>query len=388
MEWTDLIEVFETDVSEMTSDGAGNLVPLNQAFVAEIADGDDDPRFATFVIESGWSKSRRLWTPELFGKVVSEINSASMSEPLVGYLGHIKPDDHAYQFPEIQLRWCGAKLLQTGEKAKLAVKAYVLPDTKARDYLKRGLVRTVSWAGKAAQVPFEKGVKITDFKIESIDLARPRSAGMSAKLVGALTSEMEERGNSVKPEEIAALQENEVRAHAPALVTTIETNAKKPLEEKISEMETTVAAAKPVIDLIPNLKKALGLSEDTDEVDVIRATLTHFKAEGKKLRDSVLDKVLEKRFKGGTDADRALVRRVLVGEMADRELLITGDAEKDEKAVSEMVNEIVDGDENLKTTISEMEAAPPAPSHNPPPQQGEAWKPGTSTANVRVKTRA
>lgn len=390
----DLIEVFEAEVSEMTADG-GNLVPLDPVFVGEITEGDDDPRFATFIIESGWSKSKRLWSPELFGKVVSEINSAAASEPLVGFMGHIRPEDDPYTFPEIQLQWCGAKLLQMGEKAKLAVKAYVLPGTKAREYMgkKKPLVRTVSWRGKAAQVPFhdgnQQGVKITDFHIESIDLARPRSAGMSAKLVGALTSEMEEGGKEVKPEEIAALQPNELRAHAPALVASIEDEAKKPLETKISEMEAAAAATKPALDLIPDLRKLLKLDDDADEISVIQSALNYFKAEGKKLRETVLDSVLAKRFKGGSDNDKALVRRLLVGEMESRDVKITGDEEKDEKAVSEMVTEIVDGDSSLKELVSEMENAPPAPPTTGDRQQQDGeWKPGYESTNVRVKAHA
>lgn len=387
----DLIEVFETEVSEMTTDPAG-LVPLSPEFVSEITDGDDDPRFATFVIESGWSKSKRYWGPELFGQVVSEINAAAVNEPLVGYMGHIAPDDDPYVFPEIQLQWCGAKLLQMGEKAKLAVKAYVLPGTKARTYLskKKPLVRTVSWRGSAGQVPFEQGVKITSFHPESIDLARPRSAGMSAKLVGALTSEMNEGGNSVKPEEIAALQPNELRAHAPQVVTSIEDEAKKPLQEKISEMETTAAAVKPSLDLIPELKKLLKLDNDSDEISVMQAAIEYFKTEGKKIRETILDTVLEKRFKGGSDADKTLVRRILASEMESRDVKITGNKEEDEKAISEMITKFVDGEPSLKQLVSEMEQAPPAPpvTGHENGGNGDGWKAGFETSNVRVKARA
>jgi hypothetical protein len=147
---------------------------------------------------------------------------------------------------------------------------------------------------------------------------------------------------------------------------------------------------KPAVELLPALKSALGLADDVDDVGVIQAALTQFKAEGKKLREAVVDSVLMKRFKGGDEADRALVRRVIVGEMKDRDLKLTGDEEKDEKVVSEMITEIVDGDEHLKATVSEMEAAPPAIQSNGEERGNstEAWKPGTSTSNVRVKSRA
>jgi hypothetical protein len=381
-----LVEAFEC-VSEITSDAVAGMVPLPADLISEITAGDDDPRFATVVIDSGWSKSKRLWGSEIFDSVAEQINRSS-DEPIVGYLGHITPDQDPFAFPEIHFQWLRSRVQKTATGARIAIKGYVFPGTLGRKYLEKRVARTFSWAGKAAQVPFEKGVKITDFQIKSIDLARPRSAGMSAVLVGGLTSEMEETEDKVKPDEIAALQPNELRAHAPALVKSIEDEATAPLSTKISEMETDATKVKPVIDLIPNLKKALGLNDDVDEVGVIEATLTHLKAEGKKLRESVLDAVLAKRFKGGQDADRALVRRVLVGEMQSRDLKLTGEEEKDEKVVSEMVTEIVDADASLKTLISEMEAAPPAPSHQPNDDKGGEWKPGTSTANVRVKARA
>lgn len=387
MKDAEILEAFDCDVSEITSDAASGMVPLSAELVQEVTQGDSDPKFATVVIESGWSKSKRLWGSEIFDSVAEQINSGG--EPIVGYLGHITPDADPYAFPEIQFQWLKARVQKAGDKAKIAVKGYVLPGTKGREYLERRLVRTFSWAGKAAQIPYDQGVKVTQFQIKSIDLARPRSAGMSARLVGALTSEMEQE-EKVKPEEIAALQENELRAHNPALATAIETSAKKPLEDKISEMESETAKAKPALDLIPDLKKLLGLSDDTDEIGVVTATINHLKGEGKKLRETVLDSVLAKRFKGGSDADRALVRRVLVGEMANRDLKLAGDEEKDEKTVSEMITEIVDGDTSLKTVISEMDGAPPAVK-----DQGgsggastDDWKPGTSTSNVRVKSRA
>jgi hypothetical protein len=383
-----LVEAFEC-VSEISSDAVAGMVPLPADLISEITDGDDDPKFATIVIDSGWSKSKRLWGPEIFDSVAEQINRSS-DEPIVGYLGHITPDQDPFAFPEIHFQWLRSRVQKTATGARIAIKGYVFPGTLGRKYLEKRVARTFSWAGKAGQVPYEKGVKITDFQIKSIDLARPRSAGMSAVLVGGLTSEMEEQEGKVKPEEIAALQPNELRAHAPNLVKSIEDEATAPLNTKISEMETATKTVKPVIDLIPNLKKALGLSDDVDEVGVIEATLTHLKSEGKKLRESVLDSVLAKRFKGGSDADRSLVRRVLVGEMTERDLKLVGDEEKDEKSVSEMVTEIVDADTSLKTLVSEMESAPPAPLHQPDPPaglQGE-WKPGTSTANVRVKARA
>jgi hypothetical protein len=379
MEFQDIAEVFET-VSEISTD-PGGMVPLSGDFLAEIVRDDETPLFGTYVIESGWSKSNRFWGPELFSGVAAEINQAATMEPIVGYQGHIKPEDDPYEFPDVQLQWVGAKLLQSGEKAKLAVKTYFLPGTKAKDYARRKLAQTVSWRGKVAQEKYEKGVRIKQFQIESIDLARPRAAGMSARLV-ALTSEMDERSDQVKPEEIAALQENELRAHNSGLVTIIETGARKPLEQKVSEMETAEATAKPTLDLIPDLRKLLGLKDDTEPLAVLQATISQLREAGKSLRDSVLDSVLDKRLKGGDDKDRALVKRVIVGEMKDKEFQLTGEQEKDEKLVSEMVNEIINSSDDLKETISEMESAPASP----PPSGGKRGEPRELKAGFRSKS--
>jgi|SRR5215471_535787 len=388
MDENEITEVFDS-VAEISSD-TGGLVTLSPDVVAAVTDGDDDPRFATFVIESGWSKSKRYWGPELFNEIAGEISSASAHEPIVGYMGHIKPEDDAYSFPEIQLQWVGAKLIQAGERAKLAVKAYVLPGTKGRDYLRRGLVKTVSWRGKAAQEPYEKGVRVRKFQIESIDLSRPRAAGMSARLVGGLTSEMEEGGNTVKPEEIAALQENELRAHNSDLVKNIEAEARKPLEAQVAEQTAAADKVKPALDLFPQLRSLLGLKDDADEISVVSAVVTKLKSEGKSLREGLIDKVLDKRFKGGSESDRALVRRVLVGEMESRDIKLTGNSDEDEKTISDGITQIIDGDESIKKAVSEMEGTPPDPpsgGENGNSSDPTKWKPGDSTSNVRVKAR-
>lgn len=389
-EYQEISETFDVIIGEMTAD-AGGMVVLDSALVSEITAGDDDPRFATFVIESGWSKSNRYWGAELFQDVANEMQKASSGgDPIVGYMGHIRPDDDPYTFPEIQLQWVGAKLLQAGDKAKLAVKAYVLPGTKGRDYLKRGLVKSVSWRGKVAQEKFEQGVRVKKFAIESIDLARPRAAGMSARLVGALTSEMEhEGGNSVKPEEIAALQENELRAHNSGLVLTIETAARKPLETKVSEMETAATATAPVLDLVAELRKVLHISDDVEPVEVLKRGVTEIRSAAKKVREALISEAIMKKIKGDSD-DAVLARRLLVGEMKDKEITLTGEADADQKTVSEMVNTIIDGEESLKKMVSEMEGTPASPPQHSTDRHGSGGtrelKPGYSDKRISVRS--
>lgn len=388
-ELVNIVETFDAAavVSEMAT-GSDVLVSLDPEVVARVTEGDDEPKFVTYVIESGWSKSKRLWQPAIFDKVHEQISkAASEGDPIVGYLGHIKPEDDPYAFPPIQFQWLRSSLKKVGDKAQLAVKAYVLPDSKARDYIKRGLGKTVSWYGPVAQVPFQKGVRIEDFHLESIDLARPRRAGMSARLV-AVTSEMStEEGDEMKPDEIAELQENELRAHNPKLVQSIEQTATKPLETKIGEMTAEADAAKPTLEFIPQLRALLGLAESTDDVTVITKAVEQIKAAGKSLRDSVLASVLDKKLKGD---DSGLVRRLIVGEMSSRwdDVELTGDTDKDEKTVGEMVNHVIDGDDEMKKVVSEMEGVPATPAGTSTDRGDGSRKIEAGYANSNISVRS
>lgn len=344
-----IYDSFESTVVSEMGMGADVLLPLDRETVDRVSAGDDDPKFATFLIESGWSNNKNYWGGEVFDSVQEQINNAT--EPIVGYLGHIKPDDDGFAFPDIQLQWLKSKLQISQDKVKMLVKAYVLPGTKGREYLQRGLVRTVSWRGDCLKKPIQGGNAIKDFKLESIDLSRPRKAGMSAALVGGLTSEMEEGRNEVKPDEIKALQENELRAHNPELVLAIETAVAKPLNEKVSEMEEAAKEAQPKVEQLSEIHKLLGIQEDGDILEGIKTVLATLKEAGKTARDAILDSVIQKKFKDETT--HKLVKRLLTAEMTDVEL--SGDKDKDEKLIEEKVNEMVNADDDLKELVAEMD---------------------------------
>jgi len=361
MEYELICEVFEpvSIVSEMAT-GGDTLVSLSPDVVERVTDGDSDPKFATFVIESGWSKSNRLWDTPIFDSVHEQISdSGKNDDPICGYMGHIRPEDDPYVFPEIQFQWLRSAIKKVGDKAHIFTKAYVLPDTKARYYLKKGLAKSVSWYGPAAQIPFQKGARVSDFKLESIDLARPRKAGMSARLV-ALTSEMQNgEGADVKPEEIAALQENELRAHNPGLVQSIEQAASKTLSDKVSEMEDEKKALDADHERVSEIRKLLSVADDADPVEYVTKLIEEAKKAGRGVREKILDDLLAKKFKGVEGSTMNLVRRTLVSEMETKEIQLTGDEQKDQQLVSEMFNATVDGDADLKALVSEMEEAPP-----------------------------
>lgn len=374
---TDLFDV--EVVSEMAS-GASALVSLPPDLVTEITQGDDDPMFATFVIQSGWSNSKRYWAPEVLDKISEQVNKSG--EPVVGYMGHIKPEDDSFTFPDIQLQWLKSVIQPSSDKTKMFVKAYVLPGTKARDYLKRKLVRTVSVRGDANLKRIQGGVAVSEFDLESIDLSRPRKAGMKTQLV-ALTSEMED--STVKPEEIAALQENELRAHNPTLVTEIESKATEPLTVKVTEIEAAAEDAKKDSDLITEIRKTLGLAEDTDVLTTIGELMTKLKQQTKDMKDKVFSEVLEKKFKN--ESTRNLVKRLAVSEMEtpddgeDEE----EDEEKYRAKVEEMFNNFIENDEDLKTLVASTETGGGRKLTSLPGERGtREIKEGYSNDNIEV----
>jgi hypothetical protein len=371
---TDLFDV--EVVSEMAS-GAQTLVSLPPDLVTEITEGDDDPLFATFVIQSGWSNSKRYWAPEVLDTISEQVNKAG--EPVVGYMGHIKPDDDAFTFPDIQLQWLKSVIQPSSDKTKMFVKAYVLPGTKARDYLKRKLVRTVSVRGDANLKRIQGGVAVSEFDLESIDLSRPRKAGMKTQLV-ALTSEMED--STVKPEEIAALQENELRAHNPTLVTEIESKATQPLTEKVTEMEAAAEDGKKDTDLIVEIRKALGLAEDADVLTTVGELMTKLKESTKGIKDKIFSEVLEKKFKN--ENTRNLVKRLAVSEMKteDEE---TEDEDEYRKKVEEMFNNFIENDDDLKALVASTETGGGRSLSSLPGERGNREiKEGYSNDNIEV----
>ena len=344
-------ELPSTMIVEMAA-GASTLVPLTQEQIEEVAGDDPDPKFATYIIEGGWSKSRRYYGPQVLEAISEQVNDSY--DPIVGYKGHIPPERDAYDFPDIQFRWVRSKIQAGGDKVKLLVKGYLLPGSKAREYVERRLKVPISIRGNCEQRPIKGGVEVlaNGFELESIDMARPRKAGMGGRLV-AVTSEMEKGGNSVDGKEIAALSYDELKTHNPLLVEKIESDARKPLSDQISEMESNKEGAEENATLITKLREALGIDEKADILEVVGTTLTELKKNAVKARESILDEILSKRFKD--EKNRKLVKRVLATEMKSAEIP-DGNDDATKVKITEMVNEFIDSDEDLKELASEMES--------------------------------
>jgi hypothetical protein len=346
----EIVDILEsTQVMEMAA-GASTLVPLSPEQVREVAGEDPDPKLATYIIEGGWSKSRRYYGPQVIQEISDQINDNTGD--IVGYQGHITPEMRPYAFPDIQFRWVKSKVQAGGDKVKLLAKAYLLPGSKAREYAERGLKVPISISGEADQRPIKGGVEVRNYDLESIDMARPRKAGMGGRLV-ALTSEMESEGRkAVEPKDIAALSEDELRTHAPLLVKEIESKATESLKTRVTEMEGAQEDAEKNTDLIAKIRTALEIDESADVLDVIGKTLTELKAQGIKAREGILDTILTKRFKD--EKQRKLVRRVLATEMENIEIP-DGSDDAAKVKITEMVNKAIDEDEDLKELATEME---------------------------------
>jgi hypothetical protein len=164
---------------------------------------------------------------------------------------------------------------------------------------------------------------------------------------------------------------------------------KTPLETRVSEMETEAAALTPItMNSIPELRTLLGLGDDVEPLDVLKAAISQIRNAGKSLRDTLLNSVLDKKLKGGDDAQAKLVRRMIASEMQNSDLKLTGDDEKDEKTVSEMVDTLINSNDDVKEIVSEMIAAPPAPPVTGKERNGEAreLKVGYKSPTIRVRS--
>ena len=153
----------------------------------------------------------------------------------------------------------------------------------------------------------------------------------------------------MKPEEIAALQENELRAHNPALAKAIEDAAKAPLEIQVGEQELQIQTQQPAVDQVAEIRKALKLDENGDVLEALGGLISKAKEVAKGAKSKYLDDILEKKFKD--ESTRNLVRRMLVTEMESGRL----ETEEDEESVSKAVNEFIDNDPDLKKMVSEMD---------------------------------
>lgn len=348
---SEVIEV-ESRISEMGSADIGTDIPLPAGKLDQIKARDNDPKFLVVEIEQtdlAKGTSQAEWPGSIIRSIAEQVNK---KKP-VGYLGHIPENEDKTAFPPVQAVWLGAVVREIGSKTVARIKGYLMPNSNARDYVELEAVDGVSVRGDATMSRKKGGGWVVkNFSLESIDFARKGRAGMPTRLV-AVTSEME-GGNRVEPKDIAAIDEDELRSHAPLLVKEIERKATEPLETKVSEMEIAATAAEPKITAFDEICGKLGVGDGENPVEKLVVLMEKVEGAAKAHVQALVDKAVEK-VAGKNERAQSIVKR-LVGEQAIvDEFKDRGENDKDlEGEIQKRVSEMIEDDEDVKAIVSEM----------------------------------
>jgi hypothetical protein len=359
-------------VTEMEA-GVEDYVPLDPKLVAELTQGDDNPQFPVICIESGVSTNKFEWPHDILVDAAEQVNKL---QP-VGYLGHIRPEDDRYAFPPPQTKWLRAVTKKEGDKTKLYVKGYNLPEPEPiRRYVRMGLVDSTSWKGKASVQHLKGGIqRVTQFALESIDWSRKGKAAMSARLV---TVAAEQEG----AEEVADLSKvsiAEITAENPNLVELIKRDGAADAEAKIAEMEPAVEEVEGHRTLMTKLRELLGIDEKVDLLEAVGELQEKFTDITTKNVKERVGELLKSKVKDD-DARAAVLRLIPVNEMEDL----------DDDALKTRVEETMEKDETVKAIVSRFSgAAPPANKKKEIAEMGGGddngrYDSGKSTSNVKV----
>lgn len=340
-------------VSEMATDDPGAHVSLNRNRVQELLDtyedtGEDKGRFVVLRVRAGaTSRSNNHWPDSILANVAEQVNS----DERPGYFGHIKPEDRGYAFPDPQTIWMGATVKQENGKPTLYVKGYQIPGSKARSHVKSGLVKTASWFGKAGGKVVNGVRMIETFKLESIDWARPGSAGMDAQVV-ALVSEQEEGSDKM---DLSGVTLKDIETGNPALLTLMRTQVEAEHQESVSEMEQKAKDGDEAKSLLTKISELFGIGDDKDIL--VKLTEVHERLDNistGEIKNKVVE-LLTKKLPGDQHAKaRATVLRLLpVQEMEG----------KTDDEISTTVDEAFEKDDEVMAVVSEMATGPGPLSH-------------------------
>lgn len=309
-------------------------IPLAEGVdLAKLTEGDDDPLFVTIdALTTTISTNKRRWTIDELNSVARQI----IEKKPDGYLGHLTEAERATKHPEAVTIWIGAKVIKYRGKERLFIKGYVLPKADSfRDYLRRaknaGKKIAVSVYGQAIQI-WNDAIKAYDmrgFTLESIDWARPGSEGVANSGYLALTAEMSINGEELmdRKEVLESTSVSEMREINPDLVSSVEQEAKAPLETTVSEMRSAL--------------------EIDDEADLVK-TVSEMIQERDDLKEKVAENIVDRELgqKVPSVAARQAVKKLTIQEMK-------GNFE--EEHVFSTIKEVLESD-YAKALISEMGA--------------------------------
>lgn len=334
----------DVEVEEMVGD-ISSIVSLDKVRVQEMLDeyADDKPQFPILRITGGLSGNGNNWNDTVLTDVAEQINR----DEKPGYWGHIPPADKGYVFPDVETLWLGAKVTNENGKKVLYVKGYNVPGGRARKH--RRIAKVVSWAGTASGKVISGVRQIEKFALESIDWARPGSAGMNARVV-AVVSEME---GSEEVTELAKVTVDQLRAENPSLFTLVKQEVEKEHEQSVSEMKKKAETADEAESIFSKLRKVLGIEADKDIVEAVTQVVTKVEDIGKgELKDKVLN-ALTKHIKGGDDKAQERARATVL-----RLFPVTEMVGKTDDEISKEVESFLSSDEDAKAIVTEMVQSP------------------------------
>ncbi len=327
-------ETLDATIAEMSAqaDGGSVAIPVDSAKVEKLLKRDTDPMFVTIqVAREGVSKNGRIYTAETMKEIAEQINTKNPD----GYKGHLTEEERKHKTPDAETIWLGAAVGKDKDgKTCVYAKGYVMPSAKKRrEYLqtafdlgKNVAVSIFGGAEKAVYNAKEKAYDIFGLQVQSVDWARSGSEGIPNDGTLILTSEMV--NNKSKGDEDMTLQEalqsataKDLREHNAALVTEIETEARK---DHVAVAEMT------------SLQEMVG----AEKVEDTPVKISEMKSE---LAGFQLNKEIDSRV--AVKSARPVLRKMALAEMSETE------------SVQETVERVLQTDQ-AKAIISEMTSTP------------------------------
>lgn len=264
-------EQLHVQISELRGGSTIPDVPLAQGvdYQALIA-GDSDPMFLTLpLLEAGAvSRHGRRYGADAVRAVVEQINSNQSD----GIQGHMSAAERATRFDLPSLMWVGA----VERDGKAWGKAYVPPyAASVRQYVAKRKARRAKIATSIYGSAEMDGQNVRNLTIESIDLADPARAGVSAAVAEPIiTSEMSEEQEGAMPEGTSELI-SELRGERDTARQQAQT-----LQTQINEMQGRIAELEPHAAVVAEIREMI---PDGDIVQTISEMRTAF-AEVKRVR--------------------------------------------------------------------------------------------------------
>lgn len=132
--------------------------------------------------DSGKSENSREWSGDNMKSMASQV----LTKMPVGYLGHIKPKDYGYVFPEPQIVWYGSTTEDLPDDVvRLWIKGYLLPTAdKLETWIKSKAVDSISVYGMISYEMEGENIIIKDVNLKSIDVSRKLGEGLNSGVVG------------------------------------------------------------------------------------------------------------------------------------------------------------------------------------------------------------